>query len=243
MSDNEIVTENASSALERRGFALEARDVREVRDGFDFRGYAAVFNSPSEPLRDRFGTFTEVIKPGAFARALENKQDVMLTRDHDPKQLLGRTSSGTVVLKEDSRGLEVRATLPNTTLGRDTAEMISRRDLNGMSFVFQAAPGGSSFGFEGEARTRTLTDFAVLADVSVVAQPAYAGTDADVEMRAIYDAIYEAREGKMISAANKELLSSIVEQLQQLIADEQAEAQSEVAARMMQLDLIERYGI
>jgi uncharacterized protein len=230
-----------SELFETRSYSLEQRDIREVRDGFDFRGYAAVFEARSLPIQDRMGKFTETIKSGAFARAISESQDVLFTRDHDPKQLLGRTSSKTVTLAEDSQGLEVRATLPNTTLGRDTAEMISRRDLNGMSFIFIPAPGGSTFEMRGGERMRTLSDFARVIDVAVVATPAYTQTEADIEARMLFEAISEMREGKAISAASKSVIQNAIDALNVLINDEEQET-GEGDPRSIRLDLLERYG-
>ena len=228
--------------METRAYALSGSDVRETRDGFDFRGYAAVFEAASRPLVDRQGVFTEVIKSGAFARALEERQDVLFTVDHDAQRLLGRTSSGTVTLSEDSHGLEVRATLPNTTLGRDTAEMISRRDLNGMSFKFIAAAGGSKYELRGAQRVRTLTDFARVADVCVTAMPAYEQTQADIEARMMFETLMELREGKMISAGNKAVIQGAIDALAALIAEEAEDGTGTPDARSVVLDLIERYG-
>lgn len=232
-----------SQLIEKRSFDLSGSEIKETRNGFDFRGYAAVFATRSVPMLNASGTFTEVVMPGAFKRAIEERQDVLFTVDHDPKRLLGRTSSGTVALAEDSKGLEVRSTLPNTQLGRDTAEMIARRDLNGMSFMFIASPGGSTFEQRNGERIRTLTDFARVPDVCVTAVPAYKETEADVEARMLFEALTELRTGKMISAANKDIIANAISALQALINEEQAEEDAgERSAWKLKLDLIEKYG-
>jgi len=63
------------------------------------RGYAAVYDSDSQDL----GGFVERIAPGAFKEVLETNPDVFGRYNHD--RLLGRTSSGTVRLFHDERGL------------------------------------------------------------------------------------------------------------------------------------------
>src|SRR5947209_7541891 len=79
-------------------------------------GYAAVFNSDYEVRFDNY-VFREVIKPGAFTRALKEKQDVRALVNHDDNQVLGRTKSGTLELSQDSTGLKYSiADLPDTTI-------------------------------------------------------------------------------------------------------------------------------
>ena len=54
-----------------------------------------------------------------------------------PGQLLATRKAGTLRLSEDSRGLLVDADLPNTTAGRDVAELVRRGDISSMSFTFK----------------------------------------------------------------------------------------------------------
>jgi phage head maturation protease len=61
------------------------------------RRLRGVFNSPFEVSFDGY-TFREVIKPGAFTRALKEKQDVRCLINHDDNLVLGRTKSGTLKL-------------------------------------------------------------------------------------------------------------------------------------------------
>ena len=91
--------------------------------GRTLTGYAAVFNADT-----RVGDFIERIAPGAFIRSLESGRDVLALADHDPKSVLGRTSSGTLALSEDSHGLAFTLTLPDTTAGRDLAALAARGD-------------------------------------------------------------------------------------------------------------------
>ena len=101
--------------------------------GRTLTGYAAVFNSET-----KVGDFIERIAPGAFTKSLESGRDVLALADHDARAVLGRTSSGTLALHEDSHGLAFTLTLPDTTTGRDLAALAARGDLGGMSFGFVA---------------------------------------------------------------------------------------------------------
>lgn len=96
-------------------------------------GYAATFGTPA-----KITDFVEVIRAGAFTKSLESGRDVLALADHDARAVLGRTSSGTLALHEDSHGLAFTLTLPDTTTGRDLAALAARGDLGGMSFGFVA---------------------------------------------------------------------------------------------------------
>jgi HK97 family phage prohead protease len=135
------------------------------------RGYAAVFNELSEPL---FG-FRELILPGAFKKSL--KADVRALLGHDPSQILGRTKSGTLRLREDDHGLYTEIDPPNTQLGRDTIESIKRGDLDQMSFGFQVVK--DEWKHEDRELIRELVEVDLF-DVSVVAFPAYTQTEVSV---------------------------------------------------------------
>ena len=113
---------------------LELR--QDLGEPLKIRGYAAVFNQLSE--RDL--GFRERIMPGAFKSLSGN--DVRALVNHDPSQIIGRTKSGTLTMREDDHGLLVEISPPNTTLGRDAVESIKRGDLDQMSFAFQIVKDG-----------------------------------------------------------------------------------------------------
>jgi len=146
-------------------FLVRGADV--ASEGMTLRGYAAVYEQPTTRQRQYVGS--ETIARGAFDALLGT--DVLALRDHDPKQILGRTSSGTLVLNSDSHGLGFRLDLPDTQLGRDTAELVRRGDLKGMSF---GAVVGDVERVKGGVVHRS---FKRLVDVSIVSVPAYEGTE------------------------------------------------------------------
>lgn len=134
-----------------------------------FRGYAAVFNSPSEPL-----PFIETIAPGAFKRSLNSGREVRMFINHNSDQVLASTRSGTLTLAEDERGLYVEAELPPTTYGRDLAVLMQRGDVHSMSFGFSVPNGGDSWSDDGSSRELREV---ILHEVSVVTGfPAYPAT-------------------------------------------------------------------
>jgi HK97 family phage prohead protease len=162
-----------------------SREVRTVAklelrsDGSPgLRGYAAKFNTRSKPI---YGMFTEEIAPGAFKRTLsEGEINVRALYNHKADFLLGSTRGGTVRLSEDETGLAVDLDLPDTQLGRDVQALVTRGDLYGMSFAFNAREDKWVFAQErGQLDHRTLTDVD-LYDVSVVTDPAYEDTEVAV---------------------------------------------------------------
>lgn len=98
------------------------------------RGYAIVYNALSEPLYGDL--FRERIKSGAFTKSLAQDDQVCLW-GHDTRYVLGRKSAGTLILREDEKGLYFEVELPNTTWARDLKESVNRGDIKQMSFGFK----------------------------------------------------------------------------------------------------------
>lgn len=201
---------NGMSKVETREFTTTL-ELRAEGDGNTFSGYAALFNSPSEPL-----PFTEVIAPGAFKRSLRSRNDVKMLWNHDSGQVLGSTRAGTLSLVEDERGLKVTANLPDTTTGRDARELIRRGDVSAMSFGFTVPAGGDSWSADGS--TRTLKSVR-LHEVSIVAWPAYAATDGTVAVRAL-DKV--AQRAEVDADALQDVLSRIEDGAESLTASDRA---------------------
>lgn len=145
-------------------------------------GHAAVFNKFSVNL----GDFIEVIAPGAFARTLRDKHPIFAIHHHDFADILGSTSSQTLKLTEDSRGLYFELDVPDTSLGRDVHALVGRGDLVHMSFSFQVngAAGESWRELPNGMYERTLLDVDLF-EVSTVAKPAY--PDSVVSARSLMD--------------------------------------------------------
>jgi len=249
--------ENKGRARGKALSALEVRvnvadwELRETAEGMTFEGYAAVFNSPSEPLMGspRGSTFTERIAPGAFLRSLKSRNDIKLLWNHDTSDVLGSTRAGTMKLVEDGRGLRVTAELPNTTLGRDAAELLKRGDVDAMSFGFTVPRGGDEWNAEGTERTLREV---MLHEVSIVAFPAYsetAGTAtvrglakiaqrAQVDVDALSDALLKLENGEEMTEEDAKLLSEVLDSIAPEKPDEPEEpAVEEVVGDMAMLEL------
>jgi len=204
-------------------------EVRETEEGMRFSGYAAVFNSDSQPL-----PFTERIAPGAFRGSLRNRNDIKLLWNHDTASVLGSTRAGTLKLTEDERGLYVEASLPNTSVGRDAKELISRGDVDAMSFGFTVARGGDEWSSDGSVRTLTKIN---LHEVSIVAFPAYTATAgstavrgldkvakrAEVDPDALADALLKIENGEDITSDDRNLISTVLDKLSPVEESTEAE--------------------
>src|SRR6516162_4511131 len=72
----------------------------------------------------RYGVLSSFIAPGvkeriargAFRRILSTKPNTVLTFNHNENYILGRTTAGTLNLREDGDGLLFDAELPDTTV-------------------------------------------------------------------------------------------------------------------------------
>jgi uncharacterized protein len=159
-------------SLETRTVTVDEWEMRQVGDGMSFAGYAAVFNSESQPL-----PFVETIAPGAFSRTLSARNNVRMLLNHNPEKVLGSTRSGTLQLHEDGHGLRAQADLPDTTVGRDLSTLMRRGDVDSMSFGFTVPAGGDTWSEDG--RRRELREINLF-EVSVVTFPAYEATTAQV---------------------------------------------------------------
>lgn len=162
-----------SVGSDERRTAFTNTELRMAGDGNTLVGYAAVFDSPSEPL-----PYTEYVRRGAFAKTLNDGADVRLLIDHEGVPL-ARTKSGTLALVEDERGLYVEAELDPAN--PDAARVLSamkRGDLSQMSFAFKSVKDSWS----NDRQTRELKEVR-LYDVSIVTFPAYEEAVAELRSR------------------------------------------------------------
>jgi HK97 family phage prohead protease len=185
-------------------------EVRAEGDGMTFTGYASVFNSPSEDL----GGFVEYVAPGAFKRSLQSRNEVKLLWNHDSGEPLASLRGGTMQLFEDERGLKVTAQLPNTTRGRDIAELLRTKVIDSMSFGFNVIK--DSWSRDGQ--TRTLESVRLF-EVSVVSFPAYEATVAQVRSAPsinadeLADALLKLESGEELDEKNANLITEVVGKL------------------------------
>ena len=136
-----------------------------------------MFYEPGDPATEyRSGDFVERIRPGAFDKVIDSGADVAGLFNHDGGQILGRRSADTLALTVDNRGLKFaipydEADPDHVRVGRK----IEKGELRGGSIGF-ANPKQ-----QWEGRIRNLIEIPLI-EVSIVLDPAYAGTS--IGMRA-----------------------------------------------------------
>ena len=105
--------------------------TRDDSGQLKIEGYFAVFNSNYEV----FHGCTESIAPGAFTDELH--ADVRALIDHDTRLVLGRTTAGTLELREDEHGLWGGISInPNDTEAMNLYARVKRGDVSQCSFGF-----------------------------------------------------------------------------------------------------------
>lgn len=168
-----------SSVSARSGpHVVEARlwtgaELRATGDGgLRVVGYASTYDRPypiyGGPER---GGFDEVIKPGAFAKSVRERDDVRLLVNHDGVPL-ARTKSRTMTLTADDIGLLVDAQLDaGSPIVAGLRSAMERGDMDQMSFAFEVTKQSWSQDFT----VRSITEVRLF-DVSVVTYPANSAT-------------------------------------------------------------------
>lgn len=237
------IPDRLRGTIERRSFSTDGAEIRSTADGgLRFSGYASTTETPY-PV----GRFEETFSRGAFKRCLNSEPDVVFLINHDGLPL-ARTTSGTLTLTEDARGLKVDADLdPSDPDVQAILPKMKRGDLTEMSFAFKATDDEWS-----DHNTRRLVRSATIhkGDVSIVTKGA--NTSATASVRSVIEEM-EQRSGKTISKATQEKLERIKKEADALLAEPEAEAEAEVqsqeaeaailpASRRSQIELAKAYA-
>jgi len=153
-----------------------SRLSKQAENKNKLEGYAATFNNPTQITDARGRVFNEVIRPGAFSKAIDGG-DVRALVNHDTAKLLARQKSGTLRLKEREQGLWFSLDLPETEAAREVKELVQRGDLDGMSFGWMEAT--DKWSTQDKMPMRELINVS-LQEVSVVTFPAYTQTSVEI---------------------------------------------------------------
>ena len=165
--------------VEKRSASLVDAEIRD----HEFRGYAAVFDTPWHQDSIDLAGYVESVARGAFRKALGQSGNIPLLWQHDRNQMLATSEGGTLRVKEDGKGLLVEATLPKSGLGEYVREMIERGDVRGMSYGMETAPADSIITEKQGVMYRSIANVRRLLDTTLTWEPAYAATS--VELRSL----------------------------------------------------------
>lgn len=154
-------------------------ETREESGELYIAGYFAVFNS----IYELWPGATESVAETAFDGTLSG--DIRCLIDHETRLVLGRTKSGTLTLKVDSRGLwgEVRIN-PKDQDAMNLYERVKRGDVDQCSFGFTIEE--ESFEDRGDSVHWTIKRV-TLYEVSVVTFPAYEDTSVSARKTQLKD--------------------------------------------------------
>lgn len=173
-------------------------------DGFTLEGYAAVFNDATR-IDSWEGTFDERIAPGAFAKTISERKPV-LQFDHGHDIATGSVPIGAIEeLREDDRGLFVRARLHDNARVEPIRQAIASGAIDGMSFRFKVNREEWDENRSEKIPLRTIREVELF-ELGPVVFPAYAATSVGVrsllagldpaERTALVDEIADAIHGR-----------------------------------------------
>ena len=172
--DKKLGKEEDSALQVERRFVPFAGEMRTIDDdgAMIIEGYPIVYES----FAPMWG-WREIIRQGAATAALKSSDELVLW-DHESSQPMSRRSAGTLEVKEDEKGVFIRADVSKTVWGRNGFEAIQNEIINRMSFAFDTEK-DNWFWEEIEGvriETREILSFATLYDYSPVSYPAYKET-------------------------------------------------------------------
>jgi len=125
------------------------------------------------------GWFKERIDSRAFEEC--DTEDVIMCFNHNADSILARTTSKTLKIATDERGLHFEFEAPNTSMGNDMLELVRRGDISKCSFKFSVEQDEWRYADKENKLKydeRTIYRISKLYDVSLVVYPAYTDTEA-----------------------------------------------------------------
>lgn len=150
--------------MERRFIETEIRAAGEG-DDLIVEGYPIVYDQETD-----LGYCRERIAKGAATEALKRSDEFVLF-NHDSNVPLARRANGTLTVKEDDKGVFIRADLSKSSAGPRVYQDIKNGLINKMSFAFTCERD------TWDENLRTVESFAELFDYSPVTYPAYKQTE------------------------------------------------------------------
>lgn len=191
---NEIIQAKIDNGREYRTMALDATGEMKVE------GYATTFEQPyylyrienenGEPI-----TVYEQVSRTAFDDT--DMSDVIFQYDHQGR-VFARLSNGTMELNTDEHGLNVKANLGGTEIGRQLYDEIANGYTNKMSFGFSVEKDTLTKHPNGHDYVRTILGIRKLYDVSAVSYPQNINTSIAVSTRKRIDGVINEIEAERL---------------------------------------------
>lgn len=176
-----------------------------TNDGQAFTGYAVRWYDPKDA-----GTeyqlkpgLVERVRPGAFTKTLSDGHDIRALYHHKAEDILGRTSAGTLELREDSKGLAFR--IPFDSEDPDHMKMrakIKNQSVTGCSFGFQVRKADYGKGYIELVECH-------LGEISLLSDPAYVSTNVELRSKQETDNMIATYELWQDSRRIDEIISSL----------------------------------
>ncbi|MEH7513339.1 phage major capsid protein [Gottfriedia acidiceleris] len=159
--------------MNNKSFELRAVDMKLVGNESDELKVSGYVNQTGEWSQTLGSTtrFKERIEKGVFQRAINKAQDIVFLAEHDNNKVLASIESGSLTLREDSKGLYMEAQISPTSWGKDYHTLIKDKLIRGMSFGMKVLKDKWKKISDGTYE-RTIEDL-VLFEISAVRNPAY----------------------------------------------------------------------
>jgi HK97 family phage prohead protease len=169
--------------IERRYLNISVRAGQNAEQKPVIEGVAAVFNQETVIA----GLFREIVRPGAFTNVLAKNPDVIGSPNHDWDIVLGRTTSNTLHLSQQTDGLHYAIDInPDDQEAMNFYARVKRGDVHQSSYAWTVLPEGEKWTFPEDKNLlplRELINIDQLYDVSPVTFPAYPTTSANVRSK------------------------------------------------------------
>lgn len=160
----------------------------------EFEGYASTWD------KDDGG---EIIEKGSFTKTLkENIGRIKVLFNHHSDSLIGKP----LILKEDEKGLYVKAKISKTRLGNDILELLRDGAITEMSIGY--IPVKYDLGRDEDDFTVRIKELKLF-DVS----PVTWGMNSQTLILAVKDKGIETKEGRVLSGKNRGILKTCIESL------------------------------
>lgn len=241
---SESVPAKVNEEIEYRKFEGE---IRQANDG-NILGMAVPFNEVAD-----IGKFKEVIRPGAFQKTIQERDQRALF-NHDKNFPLGRVSSNTLSLEERQDGLHYEINPPEWAENK-IMESIERGDVRESSIGMKVQRQNFTE-IQGEGEVREVLE-AEIRDVGPVTFPAYPTSTSEVrstekkiqqaEMKCgmdimeLADLILRSERGEIQTRQDQKLLENWIERLKSMDFSDRITARKlDVARKELEL---EREGI